>query len=375
MKKVLLIADKQSHIAQFYKPLAKVLHAHDYEVHVAASNDLEGRKDINLDFIDKVFDVPFGESLFCSQNRKAKKVLKQIVNSDYYHFIHCFTFIGGVFGRKCARTCRKRGTKVFYTTLGFKFHNDAPLKHWLFYYPIESFYAHFTDKIIVINEEDKDISKAEFIKNTFFVHGTGINSTYFYVASKKIQAIIKNDLEMPKNRLLLFTEGELDENGNHIFAIKVVESLVKQGHDHVMLYIAGDGPLKSKLEKYVKDNFLDEYITFIGRTTIVGKYMQVCDVTIAPFSNEQFSNCALEAMLCGHLVFASSNRFHNEILKDHDTYQFYDKEYERVARLIIRYIDDPYSFDGRIAYNLEIATYYLSTNVEKELENIYFEEI
>lgn len=322
-----------------------------------------------------MFDVPFGDTLLCTQNRKAKKVLKEIVNSDYYHFIHCFTFIGGVFGRMCARKCRKRGTKVFYTTLGFEFYHDAPLKHWLFYYPIESFYARCTDKIIVINEEDKEISKTEFNKNTYLVHGTGINSTYFYVASKKTQAIIKNDLEMPNKRLLIFTEGELNDNGNHIFAIKVVESLVKQGYDHVMLYVSGDGSLKGKLEKYVNDNFLSDYITFIGRSNIKGKYMQVCDVTMVTCNSKQFTNCALEAMLCGHLVFASSNRFHNEILKDHDTYQFYDKEYERVARLIIRYIDDPYSFEGRIAYNIEIATHFLSSNVEKELENIYFEEM
>ena len=38
--KVLLTATVQSHIVQFHKPLVEVLHAHGYEVHVAARDNL-----------------------------------------------------------------------------------------------------------------------------------------------------------------------------------------------------------------------------------------------------------------------------------------------------------------------------------------------
>ena len=36
-KKILLVATVQSHIAQFHRPLAEVLHAHGYEVHAIFS--------------------------------------------------------------------------------------------------------------------------------------------------------------------------------------------------------------------------------------------------------------------------------------------------------------------------------------------------
>ena len=59
MKKVLLTATVQSHIAQFHRPLAEVLHEHGYELHVAARNNLGEKNGLSLDFADKVFDVPF----------------------------------------------------------------------------------------------------------------------------------------------------------------------------------------------------------------------------------------------------------------------------------------------------------------------------
>lgn len=47
-KKVLLTATVQSHIAQFHKPLAKMLHDNGYEVHVAAKTIWQKKTDWKL---------------------------------------------------------------------------------------------------------------------------------------------------------------------------------------------------------------------------------------------------------------------------------------------------------------------------------------
>lgn len=49
-KKILLVATVQSHIAQFHRPLSEVLHAHGYEVHAAARNNLAGEEWITAGF-------------------------------------------------------------------------------------------------------------------------------------------------------------------------------------------------------------------------------------------------------------------------------------------------------------------------------------
>ena len=47
MRKVLLVATVQSHIAQFHKPLIDMLHKSGYEVDVAAKDNLKEKMGLN----------------------------------------------------------------------------------------------------------------------------------------------------------------------------------------------------------------------------------------------------------------------------------------------------------------------------------------
>ena len=87
--KVLLTATVQSHICQFHRPLVEVLHAHGCEVHVAARNNLAEKNGLKLDFVDRVFDIPFSRSPKSRDNIKAGKLLRQIIDEGGYDVIHC----------------------------------------------------------------------------------------------------------------------------------------------------------------------------------------------------------------------------------------------------------------------------------------------
>ena len=76
MKKVLLVATVQSHICQFHKPLVEVLHENGVEVCVAARDNLAEKNGLKLDFVDKVFDVPFQRSPFSAKNIKVVSMLE-----------------------------------------------------------------------------------------------------------------------------------------------------------------------------------------------------------------------------------------------------------------------------------------------------------
>ena len=113
MKKVLLVATVQSHICQFHRPLAEVLHENGYEVHIAAKDNLAEKNGLKLDFADRVYDVPFSRSPKSRDNLKAYKQLKAIIKNEAYDVVHCNTPMGGIVGRLAANKYRKRGTKVF----------------------------------------------------------------------------------------------------------------------------------------------------------------------------------------------------------------------------------------------------------------------
>lgn len=80
--KVLLTATVQSHICQFHKPLVEVLHKHGCEVHVAARDNLAEKNGLKLDFVEKVYDVPFARSPKSKDNIQAYKELKNIINKE-----------------------------------------------------------------------------------------------------------------------------------------------------------------------------------------------------------------------------------------------------------------------------------------------------
>ena len=92
MKKALLVATVQSHIAQFHRPLIQVLKEAGYEVHVAAKDNLAEKNGLTIKNIDKKFNVGFERSPFNSTNLKAYRDLKQIIDTDHCDIISCNIF-------------------------------------------------------------------------------------------------------------------------------------------------------------------------------------------------------------------------------------------------------------------------------------------
>src|SRR5699024_4264780 len=137
MKKVLLTATVQSHIAQFHKPLINLLQDKGYEVHIAARDNLSEKNNLRLEEPDRIFNIPFDRSPLSIKNILAYSELKKILSENKYNIIHCNTPMGGVITRLAARKYRKKGTKVFYTAHGFHFYKGSPKSNWLLYYPIE----------------------------------------------------------------------------------------------------------------------------------------------------------------------------------------------------------------------------------------------
>ena len=182
MKKVLLVATVQSHICQFHRLLADLLHEHGCEVHVAARNNLAEKNGLRLDFAEKVFDIPFSRSPKNPVNMKAYRQLKQIIEDEGYDVIHCNTPMGGILTRMAAKKARKKGTKVFYTAHGFHFYRGAPKKNWMVYYPIEKWFARKTDKLITIVSEDFNTAAAKFSCPVYRIHGVGVDEKRYFPA-------------------------------------------------------------------------------------------------------------------------------------------------------------------------------------------------
>lgn len=100
----------------------------------------------------KMVHIDFDRNPLSLNNIKAGKQLLALMEQEKYDIVHCNTPSGGMVGRLCA--AKAKIPKVIYMAHGFHFWKGAPLKNWLCYYPVERFLAHFTDRLITINQED-----------------------------------------------------------------------------------------------------------------------------------------------------------------------------------------------------------------------------
>lgn len=210
--KVLLTATVQSHICQFHKPLVEVLHAHGCEVHVAAKDNLAEKNGLKLDFVDKVFNVPFARSPKSTDNIKAYKQLKKIITEGQYDVIHCNTPMGGIVTRLAARKARKNGTKVIYTAHGFHFYQGAPKKNWVIFYPIEKLFSRITDILITITHEDYKLASEKFHCQVAHMHGVGVNEARYFPVGREEQIKLREELGFSHNQKIILCVGELLPN-------------------------------------------------------------------------------------------------------------------------------------------------------------------
>lgn len=366
MKKVLLVATVQSHIAQFHKPLMRLLKEHGWEVHVAARDNLAEKNGLQLEYADKVYNIPFQRSPFDRRNIAAYKALQKVLKTEHYDVIHCNTPVGGLLTRIAANKYRKTGTKVYYTAHGFHFYKGAPAKNWLIYYPVEKVLSRLTDKLITITREDNELAKEKFHCPVFYLHGVGANSSRFYPISKDEQERQRQSLGV-SGRLIL-SVGELLPNKNQKTAISAMKYILQRYPDAHLL-IAGNGPEQENLERLINEEGLSAHVTLLGYTTHLEKYMQVCDVEIACSYREGLPVNVMEAMLCGKPVVASHNRGHNELIQDGlNGYLVDADDSQAFARRICDCLEWTYDKGEKI---VETILPYSDTNVLTELKELY----
>ena len=350
MKKALLVATVQSHICQFHKPLIEILKENNYEVHVAARNNLEEKNGLKLENVDKVYDIPFSRSPVNVNNIKSYKVLKNIIDENKYDIITCNTPVGGIVTRLASIKSRKSGSRVYYMAHGFHFYEGSPKKNWILYYPIEKIMANLTDVLITITNEDYNLAKIKrFNTDICHVHGVGVSANKYNTISDEEKSRLRKKLGYKENDYICICTGELNKNKNQSTIIESI-ARVKEHIPNIKLLIAGNGSLDSELKCMVHNLEIDENVVFLGYTTDLDKYVKISDTVLTASFREGLPLNVIEAMLSGKPVIASNNRGHRELVKD----------------AINGYIVSPYDVDAYRKYILELKDGVKSENMGKK---------
>lgn len=148
-------------------------------------------------------------------------------------------------------------------------------------------------------------------KMTALVYGKWQNQTknikpFFTATFKNEDRIIPVKRSYSSDLKFVFI-GSLVEGKRPLFAIQIIEALVKKGHS-VSLDIYGEGVLKEKLQAYSKSHNLSGVITFHGNQDkdVIKEALKHAHFSILASKSEGWPKAIAEAMFFGVIPIATS---------------------------------------------------------------------
>lgn len=124
--------------------------------------------------------------------------------------------------------------------------------------------------------------------------------------SKETRKEIRKELGINDKTFVFGHVGRFAKQKNHLFLIEVFSDFVKIKKDSLLL-LAGDGPLRSEIERKVKKLQIEKNVKFLGIRSDVDHVLQAFDVFVFPSFHEGLPVTLIEAQAAGLTCFISDN--------------------------------------------------------------------
>lgn len=126
------------------------------------------------------------------------------------------------------------------------------------------------------------------------------------------------NMEIYKDRLIIILIAWLVGRKGHETAIMAMD-IVRQKIPEAVLFFAGDGPQKAKLQEMILERKLEQHVVLLGEVKNIHALLQRTDISILPSEAEAFNLSILETMAAGKLSMASNIPSINECIQDGET--------------------------------------------------------
>lgn len=136
------------------------------------------------------------------------------------------------------------------------------------------------------------------------------------VDSEKIKLLSQKKMDQP-DKMLFTTLGRLDYNKNQILLLKAAKEVKKQRNDF-LIYLLGDGEDKPKLEKYIKENHLEENIKILGFIENPYPYIKNSTATVLTSLSEGFSLVLVESVMLNTPIISTDVGVAKELIEKYN---------------------------------------------------------
>lgn len=162
--------------------------------------------------------------------------------------------------------------------------------------------------------------------------------------SEKIVQLSQKTVELKKGdagEFKIVGAGKLLKSKGFDRMERIVKRLKEQAYP-VHLYILGEGPERSSLQEYLRENELESSITLLGYQLNPYPYMAKCDLFVCASYAEGFSTATTEALIVGTPVCTVEVSGMKEMLGENNEYgMVVENNDEALYRGIKRLLDEP----------------------------------
>ena len=308
MKKALIVTNLIGFVSFLWNDI-QTLQNLGYEITFAANGDVIKNEDnheklakagvrfVQLDFASK--------NPLAGQNIKAYSEIEKLLSEERFDLIHCHTPIAGLITRWAARKCRKKGTRVIYTSHGLAFTKYASKKEWLMYFSAEKIASLFTDTIITINQDDFENAKKLCCKDVRKINGVGVDTAYYHDVNVDVDAY-KAKLGLPADKIMVLSVGEISDRKNHQIIIKALGSLqTKADYIYVICGREVDGSgLAERLQRLAQEQGVALYL--LGHRSDIPEIMHCSDIGAIPSVREGLGLAGIQS-LCAEVPLVGTD--------------------------------------------------------------------
>ncbi len=370
-KKALLVTRVSGFVPQFEMNNVKLLQEMGYEVHYASNYNTVVYGQDNSRLADtgiQRHSIHFCRSPFSLEVLRAYRELVQLMLEEKFELIHCHMPITGILARKAAEKVRRmtgRRTTVLYTAHGLHFFKGAPLGNWLYYMP-ERHYARYTDKLILINQEDYDRGSHFPVRGSVeFVPGVGIRP----MPEPDPSFDLRREYDIPPDHKIVVTVGELTESKNQSVLVRAMDRFRR---DKLTCIICGKGPVEDRLKQQIKEMYLQEKVILAGYCTNIPDILRQSDFFAFPSMREGLPVALMEAMQAGLPVMAADIRGNHDLVRDGEGGFLFTEnlpeDYAQAIRYFLKYPDEAVRMGE---WNRKQVENFSLSVVEKRMREIY----
>lgn len=203
-------------------------------------------------------------------------------------------------------------------------------------------YFQKADSVVSISDKCVQILKQNYpaLVNKFYYLPNLTSSSLLKKMSEEFDVS-----EFEKNQFNVLSIGRLTRQKGYDFAIDAVK-ILKEKYSDIHWWIIGAGELEEQLKKQVKDNDLEEYITFLGLRANPYPYIRSCDLLVQPSRWEGKSVVLDEAKILAKPILATNYSTIKDQLKDKKEGLITDISPNAIAEGIIELRENPQLYNS-----------------------------